>query len=118
MSLGLPVLAFDVSFNKATTEHKAVYFADKAELKKHINATRIGTWKALGQEMQAIADRRYNWAVIAKKYNYLINKVFSSERSASKAGLRPQLSDLSHKELVQHQLGQYGALTMFYEEEK
>jgi glycosyltransferase involved in cell wall biosynthesis len=118
MSLGLPVLAFDVSFNKATTEHKAVYFADKAELKKHINATRIGTWKSLGQEMQAIADRRYNWAVIAKKYNYLINKVFSSERSASKAGLRPQLSDLSHKELVQHQLGQYGALTMFYEEEK
>jgi glycosyltransferase involved in cell wall biosynthesis len=118
MSLGLPVLAFDVSFNKATTEHKAVYFADKAELKKHINTTRIGTWKALGQEMQAIADRRYNWAVIAKKYNYLINKVFSSERSASKAGLRPQLSDLSHKELVQHQLGQYGALTMFYEEEK
>jgi glycosyltransferase involved in cell wall biosynthesis len=95
MSLGLPVLAFDVSFNKATTEHKAVYFADKSELKKHINATRIGTWKALGQEMQAIADRRYNWAVIAKKYNYLINKVFSSKRSSIKAGLHPQLSNLS-----------------------
>jgi len=118
MSLGLPVLAFDVSFNKATTEHKAVYFADKSELKKHINATRIGTWKALGQEMHAIADRRYNWAVIAKKYNYLINKVFSIQRSSVKAGLHPQLSKLSHKELVQNQLGQYGALTMFYEEEQ
>jgi glycosyltransferase involved in cell wall biosynthesis len=118
MSLGLPVLAFDVSFNKATTEHKAVYFTDKAELKKHINNTRIGTWKALGQEMLAIAERRYNWAVIARKYNYLINKVFMASGREAKAGLRPQLSSLSTNELVQHQLGQYGALTMFYEEEK
>jgi glycosyltransferase involved in cell wall biosynthesis len=118
MSLGLPVLAFDVSFNKATTEHKAVYFTDKSELKKHINATRIGTWKVLGKEMQAIADRRYNWAVIARKYNYLINKVSIIERSGVKAGLHPQLSSLSSKELVQNQLGQYGALRMFYEEER
>jgi glycosyltransferase involved in cell wall biosynthesis len=118
MSLGLPVLAFDVSFNKATTEHKAVYFADKSELKKHINATRIGTWKELGLEMQAIADRRYNWAVIARKYNYLINKVSLLARSGAKAGLHPQLSSLSSKELVQNQLGQYGALRMFYEEER
>jgi glycosyltransferase involved in cell wall biosynthesis len=118
MSLGLPVLAFDVSFNKATTEHKAMYFTDKAELKKHIGATRIGTWKALGQEMQAIADRRYNWAVIARKYNYLINKVFATKSQGAKAGLQPQLSSLSATELVKHQLGQYGALTMFYEEEK
>jgi glycosyltransferase involved in cell wall biosynthesis len=118
MSLGLPVLAFGVSFNKATTEHKAMYFADKSELKKHINDTRIGTWMALGQEMQAIADRRYNWAVIAKKYNYLINKVSAIARSSTKAGLHPQLSSLSQKELVQNQLGQYGALRMFYEEEQ
>ena len=118
MSLGLPVLAFDVSFNKATTEHKAVYFSDKAELKKHINATRIGTWKDLGKEMHAIADRRYNWAVIARKYNYLINKVFATTNREGKAGLHSQLSYLPANELVQHQLGQYGALTMFYEEEK
>jgi glycosyltransferase involved in cell wall biosynthesis len=118
MCLGLPVLAFDVSFNKATTEHKAVYFSDKAELKKHIAETRIRTWKALGQEMQAIADRRYNWAVIAKKYNYLINKVYSTKSQEVKAGLRPQLSYLPANELVQHQLGQYGALNMFYEETK
>ncbi|RZJ57311.1 MAG: DUF1972 domain-containing protein [Hymenobacter sp.] len=117
MSLGLPVLAFNVSFNKATTEHKAVYFADKAELKKHINATHISTWKALGREMYAIADRRYNWAVIARKYNYLINKVFATKSQSVKAGLHPQLSHLSANELMQHQLGQYAALKMFYEEE-
>ncbi|RZK31862.1 MAG: DUF1972 domain-containing protein [Hymenobacter sp.] len=117
MSLGLPVLAFDVSFNKATTEHKALYFSDKAELKKHINATHIGTWKDLGKEMQAIAGRRYNWAVIARKYNYLIYKTAAAPRQSFKGGLHPQLSHLSSAELVQHQLGQYSALNMFYEEE-
>jgi glycosyltransferase involved in cell wall biosynthesis len=117
MSLGLPVLAFGVSFNKATTEHKALYFDTKAELMHLINSTRIGTWKALGEQMRAVADRRYNWAVIARKYNYLINSVYSVARQASKAGLHPQLSQLSKEELVGHQLGQYAALRMFYEDD-
>ena len=67
-----------------------------------INSTRIGTWKALGEEMRAVADRRYNWAVIARKYNYLINKVSLVARQASKAGLHPRLSQLSKEELVGH----------------
>lgn len=117
MSLGLPVLAYGVSFNKATTEHQALYFSDKAELKHHINATHIGTWKALGRQMHAIAERRYNWAVIARKYNYLIEKVAVTAARQVKAGLRPQLSYLPPNELVKHQLGQYNALRMFYEEE-
>jgi glycosyltransferase involved in cell wall biosynthesis len=117
MSLGLPIVAFGVSFNKATTEHKALYFGTKTELMHLINSTRIGTWKALGEEMHAVADRRYNWAVIARKYNYLINSVFTVARQVSKAGLHPQLSQLSNKELVGHQLGQYSSLRMFYEED-
>ena len=117
MSLGLPVLAFGVSFNRATTEHKALYFGTKTELMHLINSTRIGTWKTLGEEMRAVADRRYNWAVIARKYNYLINSVFAVGQQVSKAGLHPQLSQLSKEELVGHQLGQYAALRMFYEED-
>ncbi|MGI4864393.1 MAG: DUF1972 domain-containing protein [Janthinobacterium lividum] len=117
MSLGLPVLAFNVSFNRATTEQQALYFTDKAELKRHVNATSIGTWKALGQQMKTIAARRYNWAGIARKYNYLIQKAASLSSSQAKADLRPQLSYLPAPQLVQHQLGQYNTLRMFYEEE-
>ena len=117
MCLGLPVLAFHASFNKATTENKAIYFATKDELKKRIKATTIGTWLALGLTMKSVADRRYNWATIARKYNYLILKVSASQRQSVKGGLKPQLSQLSPAELVQHQLGQYAALKMFYEEE-
>jgi glycosyltransferase involved in cell wall biosynthesis len=117
MCLGLPVLAFHASFNKATTENKAIYFGTKDELKQHIKATTISTWLALGLTMQSIADRRYNWAIIARKYNYLIHKVSSTVRQGTKGGLSPQLSELTPAELVQHQLGQYAALKMFYDDE-
>ncbi|OUJ69835.1 DUF1972 domain-containing protein [Hymenobacter crusticola] len=114
MSLGLPVLAFNVSFNKATTEHKALFFGSKEELKEQIKNTSITTWQHLGQEMGAIAKRRYTWKVIARKYNYLFNKVSATE---PKGVLHPQLSQLNQQELIQHQLGHYHALTPVYEEE-
>ena len=117
MSLGLPVLAFDVSFNKATTEHKAVYFATGLELRHHIMQTRFSTWLALGQRMQDIAERRYNWAVITKKYQYLIDKVLRPSDARSQKDLRAQLSRLRQTELLDHQLGQYATPTLFYEEE-
>ena len=118
MSLGLPVLAFHASFNKATTENRAVYFATKEELIEYIKTISMTTWLALGLTMKSVADRRYNWALIARKYNYLIQKVSATVRSSTKSGLHSQLSQLPPNELVQHQLGQYAALKMFYEEEE
>lgn len=38
MWLGLPVVAFDVSFNRATTEDQALYFADSTSLRNHVQA--------------------------------------------------------------------------------
>jgi len=117
MSLGLPVLAFHVSFNKATTENKAVYFATKEELQQCILTTSITNWQALGQQMKSVADRRYNWATIARKYDYLIRKVSATAQRTVKGGLHSQLSQLPPADLVQHQLGQFAALKMFYEDE-
>jgi len=114
MSLGLPVMAFNVSFNKATTEHKAFYFGSKEELKAHIKQTDFVTWRALGDAMKAVADRRYTWAVIARKYNYLLNKVSAT---SIKGGLDPQLSRLNQKDLIDFQIGHYHSLTQVYEEE-
>jgi hypothetical protein len=52
-----------------------------------------------------VTDRRYNWALIARKYNYLIQKVSATERQSPKGGLHSQLSQLPPAELGQHQLG-------------
>ncbi|OON67231.1 DUF1972 domain-containing protein [Hymenobacter sp. CRA2] len=115
MYLGLPVLAFDVSFNKATTEHRALYFASKEELKERIRSTPYATWKTLGANMLAIAQRRYTWAVVARKYNHLIYKVCSATQKGS---IRPRLSQLTRRDLLEHQLGHYHALTLFHEDER
>jgi hypothetical protein len=51
---------------------------------------------------QSVTDRRYNWALIARKYNYLIQKVSATKRQSPKGGLHSQLSQLPPAELRQH----------------
>ncbi|SNR79809.1 DUF1972 domain-containing protein [Hymenobacter mucosus] len=113
MYLGLPILAYNVAFNTATTEHKALYFASKEQLKAAIVTIGFATWKNVGVEMKAVAERRYKWDIIAQKYNYLIERVSAAKY---KEGVRPLLSTLSQQSLLEHQLGHYQSLTMFYEE--
>ncbi len=115
MYLSRPILAFDVSFNKATTEQKALYFHDKASLQHLISTTTLVEWRALGHTMQSIAQRRYTWETIARKYNYLIRQVTAT---LPKGGLAPQLSRLDQQALLQIGLGQYKSLTLFYEDQK
>ncbi len=72
MYLGLPVIAFDVSYNIATTENKALYFTNESslvQLLKSINGAELfenKTW------MEKIAERRYTWKIIASKYEALV----------------------------------------------
>lgn len=71
MSLGLPIIAFDVVFNRATTENKAWYFANVAELKQRILALDDCSRCEIGRTMLGIAHRRYRWSVITAKYEAL-----------------------------------------------
>lgn len=114
MYLGLSIAAFGVSFNRATTEHKARYFATKEELKALIKETSLATWQTLGLQMQAIAERRYRWEVIARKYSALFHNTSGVRQ---KGGLRPQISRLGQEDLLQLELGHYATPSMFYEEE-
>lgn len=74
MYLGLPVLAFHVSYNKTTTEHKARYFSTAEELRQLIIGTPEQKLKELGLTMRAVALRRYRWSLIARKYAYLVEE--------------------------------------------
>lgn len=68
MSLGLPVIAYDVVFNRATTENMALYFDSTLSLVSILR--QLGSLDLAGnaRNMRELAKRRYSWATIASKY--------------------------------------------------
>lgn len=73
MYLGLPIIASDVVYNRATTEDQAIYFKDSSDLVNKVidiinNPDKL---KCLGRRMKSIADRRYTWEIITDKYEAL-----------------------------------------------
>lgn len=81
MSLDLPVLAYDVNYNRCTTENQAFYFTDIEDLKRSLRKFSDVNLEQNGKRMGDIAKRRYTWPVIAKKYEsvvYRVNKVLKS----------------------------------------
>lgn len=78
MYLGLPVLAFNVSFNKATTDNAAKYFSDVKSLLEKLETLDAAALERIADKMQRIGKLRYTWSVIAKKYSYLFVALDSS----------------------------------------
>ena len=74
MYFGRPVFAFDVVYNRETTEGKAGYFGNEQELIALMNEDGEEVWKRNGEAMREIAYRRYCWNVIANKYERLYLK--------------------------------------------
>lgn len=72
MNLGLPVLAFDIMYNRVTTENEALYFKDKATLIRNVQRLNPNRRSVLAGKMEAIARRRYTWKIIARKYTRLM----------------------------------------------
>ena len=68
MYLGLPIIAFDVIYNRVTTEFKGVYFQSVDDLTARVLQSNPHTLSELGRTMQWIAERRYTWSYIASKY--------------------------------------------------
>ena len=68
MFFGKPILAFNVIYNKETTEYKANYFSNEAEL---IALLSKSSFDNNAKAMIEIAQRRYTWDTIAKAYTNL-----------------------------------------------
>lgn len=75
MSLKLPVIAYDVVFNKETTEYKAAYFKNADELYSIVNALKDVNLKLNADDMHEIANRRYMWQLIVNKYESLYKEI-------------------------------------------
>ena len=74
MHLGLPIIAYDVDYNKETTENKAFYFSSSDDLENIVRMNNIRAFDNCRFNMQEISKRRYSWNLISEKYqNVLLN---------------------------------------------
>ena len=68
MFFGKPILAYDVIYNRETTENEAHYFKTSEELVELLHDSPEG-----GYKMREIAKQHYTWAFIAQQYKALLS---------------------------------------------
>lgn len=96
MCHGLPVIAYGVSYNRSTTEGKALYFDNAASLEALIRQTPLASLYAQRATMREIAVRRYTWRRIAAHYQALIAEVSGA---GGRTDLHPDLARLDRRQL-------------------
>ena len=112
MYLGLPIIAFGVSYNRTTTENKALYFKDHVDLKILIENIKIKELKEIGEGMKLIADRRYTWPFITKKYKELVAEVLVVK---NKTSVKPIATQIEISKLLEMELGHLKHQQTFFE---
>lgn len=68
MSLGLPILSYDVPTNRETTQGKAFFFRDENVLNCLIDSLTIEDLMNNGKLMKGIAEKEYTWKIISAQY--------------------------------------------------
>jgi len=71
MNIGLPVIAYNVSYNRETTFGKALYFRDVDELCKRLSNLADTKKDQISHAMLAIAEKHYTWENIVSEYEKL-----------------------------------------------
>lgn len=69
MNFGLPILAFDCVYNRATTEEKCLYWKSYEDIISIIEKT--PDFSTIARSMKESGVRLYSWENIAKQYNSL-----------------------------------------------
>lgn len=72
MYSSMPVLAYDVNYNRHTTDNKAEYWRSVAELAKLLQRVGDDELTKNGTAMRSIALRRYTWAQVSSQYQAVL----------------------------------------------
>ena len=70
MNFGLPVIAFDCIYNRATTEESCLYWKESNDIIEIINSQK-SNFSIISKKMKEIGSKEYAWKNIAEKYNSL-----------------------------------------------
>jgi glycosyltransferase involved in cell wall biosynthesis len=113
MYLHLPVLAFDVMYNRTTTQDCAAYFKNWSELYQQLEDLTSEQLQHNANVMKQIADSRYTWKIIADKYNAMIEACYLKRSSKN---LNSRISyKLDRATLTKAQMGHLAHASFFYE---
>lgn len=110
MFLGLPIISNGVSYNRTTTEHQAFYFSNEEDLKNVLTEIKKEDLRNCAVQMKKIAERRYTWKKIAKKYSQLIEETFTVNK---KTNVYPIISGLDKKILEKYNLEHLKNIKLF-----
>ena len=74
MYVGLPIIAYNVDFNRATAHNKILYFNDIKQLQNNaeILLNDEALQKKLIQDVKKITIEKYNWSKIINKYGNIL----------------------------------------------
>jgi glycosyltransferase involved in cell wall biosynthesis len=112
MFLELPIIAFNVSYNKTTTENKAIYFSTSEELVAKLKIVSTTEMNKLRKEMKAIALRRYTWEKISNQYDLLIKEAITIDKKSS---VHSKIHKLNAGFLKENNLAHLQYNNLFYE---
>lgn len=73
MWLGIPILAYDVNYNRSTTDNKAIFFKNQKELEKILLKINETDLEDIGLKLKKVAKIRYSWKVICSQYEDIFN---------------------------------------------
>jgi len=89
MALGRPVIAYDVSYNRATTENKAFYFKNVEDLIRLCDTKLSAEYALNATQMKMIAKKRYQWNRIAGRYRSLFTQIVTKAKPSLFPLIRP-----------------------------
>lgn len=112
MFLRNAIIAFNVSYNIATTENKAIYFNDDQELIACVTKLTHEQINDNANSMKEIADRRYTWKEISKKY---ANLVYGFDYRYTKKSVHSSVKRVNQKYLLETGAAHLNNPKMFFE---
>ena len=68
MASGLPIFAYDVNFNRYTTDNSCLYFKNEKELNSLILNINKNVISKIGIKMKQVANQKYKWSKIGQQY--------------------------------------------------
>ena len=114
MCLNLAVVSFDVSYNRATTENVAYYFKNGDDLVKLINKIKHSDLIDSAAKMAQIANRRYQWSVVAIKYK---NLIYTFEYNYKKHNIKADITSLERDYLQKWGLAHLSSPKFYYQKD-